>query len=180
MRARFDRVDKIFRASGGEDEDDAFGRLFECLQKGVGCFVGKLVSFVEDYDFVAARGRSVTNHFAEFANLVDAAIGGGVNFENVERSAGGNFAAGIAGVVGLGGGAFHAVERLGEDPRRSGFAHAADTEKNVGVSDAIRFDGVRERLGDVLLADNFDERLRAIFPSDYFIAHRESVPRESA
>ena len=33
LRPRFNRVDKIFRASGGEDEDDAFGRLFEGLQQ---------------------------------------------------------------------------------------------------------------------------------------------------
>jgi hypothetical protein len=177
LRARFDRVDEIFRASGGEDEDDAFGRLFECLQKGVGCFVGELVSFIENHDFVAARRRRVANHFAELANLINAAIGGGVDFENVERSAGGNFAAGVARVVGLGGGAFHAVEGLREDSRRGGFAHAANAGKDVGVGDAIRFDGVRERLGDVLLADNLSECLRAIFSSDDFIAHRESVTR---
>ena len=177
LRARFDRVDKIFRASGGQDENDAFGRLFESLQQRVRGFVGELVSFVENHDFVAARGRSVTHHFAQLANLVDAAIGGGVNFENVERSAGGNFAAGIAGVVGLGGGAFHAIQRLGEDARGGRLAHAAHAGKDIGVSDAIRFDGVRERLRDVLLADNFSECLRAIFSSDNFIAHRESVTR---
>ena len=177
LRARFDRVDEIFRARGGENEDDALGRLFESFQQRVRSFVGELVRFVEDHHFVAARGRSVTNHFAQLANLVDAAIGGGVDFENVERSAGGNFAAGVAGVVRLGGGTLHAVERLGEDARGGGFAHAAHAGKNVGVRDAIRFDGVRERLGDVLLADNFGECLRAIFSSDDFIAHRESVTR---
>lgn len=129
------------------------------------------MSFVEDYDFVAARGRSITDHFAELANLVDAAIRGGVNFENVERCAGGNFAAGIASVVGFGRGAFHAIERLGEDAGGGRLAYAANAGKDVGVSDSIRFDGVRERLRDVLLADNFRECLWAIFSSDDFIAH---------
>ena len=72
--ARFDRFDKIFRARGGENEYDAFGRFFEGFQQGVRCFVGELVSFVEDHHFVATRRRRVTNHFAELANLVDAAI----------------------------------------------------------------------------------------------------------
>ena len=173
LRARFDRLDEIFGARGGENEDNAFGRLFESFQQRVRGFVGELVRFVEDHDFVAARSGRVADHLAQLADLVNAAVGGGVDFEHVERSAGGNFAAGVAGVVGLGGGALRAIERFGEDAGGGGLADAADAGKNIGVRDAVRLDGVRERARDVLLPDDVAERLRAIFSGDDFIAHGE-------
>src|ERR1700732_5622611 len=115
LRARFDRLDEIFRAGGGEDEDDTFGRLFESFQQRVRSFVGELMRFVENDDLVLARSGRVAHHLAKLANLIDAAVRGGVDFKNVERSAGGNLAAGIARVVRLGGGAFLAVQSFGED-----------------------------------------------------------------
>ncbi len=171
LRARFDRLDQIFGARGRQNEDDALGRLFESFQQRVGGFVGQLMRFVEDHHFVAAGGGRVAHHFAQFANLIDAAVRGRVDFEHVERSSRGNFAAGVAGVVGLGGRALRAVERFGENARRGGLSHAAHARKNVRVRHAIRLDRVRERLGDVLLADEVAERLRPVFSRDDFIAH---------
>ena len=103
LRARFDRLDQILGARGGQNENDALGRLFESFQQRVRGFVGQLMRFVEDHDFVAAGGGRVAHHLAQFANLIDAAVRCGVDFENVERGSGGDFAAGIAGVVRLGG-----------------------------------------------------------------------------
>ena len=58
LRARLDRLDQIFGARRGQDENDALGRLFERFQQRVRGFVGELVRFVEDHDFVAARRRA--------------------------------------------------------------------------------------------------------------------------
>ena len=112
LRARANGVVEIFRLGRGHDEDDAVGRFFESLEQSVRRFAGEHVRFVENHDFVARCGRSVANHFAQFANLVDAAIGGGVNFDDVERIARGDFLAGIAIAAGFGGGAVHAVQAL--------------------------------------------------------------------
>ena len=68
-------------------------------------------------------------------------------------------------------GPLRAVERFGEDARGGRLSHAAHAGENVCVRHAIRLDGVRERLGDVLLADNVAEGLRPIFSRDDFIAH---------
>ena len=54
LRARFDRLDQILGASGGQNKNDALWRLLESFQQGVRSLVGKLMGFVEDYDFVAA------------------------------------------------------------------------------------------------------------------------------
>ena len=171
LRARFDRLDEIFGSRGGENENDALGRLFQSFQQRVRGFVGELMRFVEDHDFVAARSGRVTDHFAKFADLVDAAIGGGVNFENVERIAGGNFAAGIAGAVRLGGGTGGAIERLRQDAGGGRFADAANAGKNVRMRDAVRLNRIRERARDVLLPDDVAERLRAILSGYDFVAH---------
>ena len=171
LRARLDGFHQVFRARRRQDEHHALGRFFQCFQQRVRGFVGELVRFVEDHHFVAARGRRVAHHLAQFADLIDAAIRGCVNFQHVERSARGNFAAGIAGAVRLGGRALHAVERLGQDARGGRLAHATHAGKNIGVGDAVGIDGIGESLGDVLLPDNLTESLRAVFSGDNFIGH---------
>ena len=87
LRARANGVDEIFGLGRRHHEHDAVGRFFERLEQSVGGFAGEHVRFVEDDDFVARAGGSVADHFAEFANLVDAAIGGRVDLDDVERRA---------------------------------------------------------------------------------------------
>ena len=171
LRAGADGVFEIFRLGGGHDEDDAIGGLFESFEKSVGGLAGKHVGFVEDDDFVARGGRGVTDHFAEFADLVDAAIGGRVDFDDVERSAGGDFLAGVANAAGFGRGAVHAVEGFGEDAGGCGLANAAGAGKDVGVSDAIIPDGVLQSFRDVSLSDEISKGLRAPFASDDLVGH---------
>ena len=77
------------------------GRLFEGLEQGVEGGVGDLMGFVEDVDLVAVAGRGVAGGVAEFANLVDAAIGGGVDFDHIDGVALADFDAGIADAAGF-------------------------------------------------------------------------------
>jgi hypothetical protein len=89
----------------------------------------------------------------------------------IKRSACGDFAAGIACAVRLGGRTLGAIERFGEDARRGGLADAAHAGENIRVRDAVRLNRVRKRPRHVLLADNLSKRLRAIFSGDDFVAH---------
>ena len=66
--------------------------------------------------------------------------------------------------------ALHAVERLGQDAGGRRLADAAGAGEQVGVADAIAGDGVLQRPGDVLLADELVERLRPIAASDDGVA----------
>ena len=142
LRARTNRIGQIFRLGRGHDEDDFVGRLFERLQQRVRGFVGEHVRFVEDHDFVAAAGGRVAHHLAQFADLVDAAVGCRVDFDHVEGISEADFAAGIALVARFRGGPLRAVERLGQNARRGRFAHAARAGKNVGMRHAPGLDGV--------------------------------------
>ncbi len=175
LRARANRIGQVFGLRRGHHEDDLFRGLLERFQKGVGGLVGEHVRFVEDHDLVARSRRGITHHLAQFADLVDAAVRSGVDLDDVKRGSRGDLTAGIAGVAGINSRTFDAVQGFGEDARRSGLAHAAPAGKNVSVRHAIVADGVRERLGDVLLPDDVAKRLRAPFPRNDLIAHEEML-----
>ena len=171
LRARADRIDQILRLRRGHNEDDFIRRLLQCFQQRVRGLRGEHVRFVEQNHFVAPACRRVTDHVAQLANLVDAAIGCSVDLEHVERIACRDFAAGIAFIAGSGSRTFGAVKRLRKNSRRGGLAHAARAGKNVRVRHAPGADGVLQRAGDMLLPGHIGKRLWAPFPRNDLIAH---------
>ena len=104
LAARADGLRNVLGLRGGEHEDDVVGRLLQRLEQGVEGGVGDLVRFVEDVDFEAVAGGTVAGGLAEFADFVDAAVGGGVDFDDVDGVAGADFGAGFADAAGLGDG----------------------------------------------------------------------------
>src|SRR5437868_15364795 len=117
--------------------------------------------FVKNDDFAASGGRRVANHFAKFADLIDAAIRSSVNFDDVQRSAGRDLFAGVAYTARFGSGPVHAVECLCENASRCSFPHTARAGKNVCVRYAIIADGILKRFRDVSLSDQMLKRLRS-------------------
>ena len=105
LAARADGLGDVLGLGGGHHEDDVVGRLFEGLQQRVEGGVGDLVRFVEDVDLVLVARGAVAGGVAELADFVDAAVGGGVDFDDVDGGAGADLGAGLADVAGLGGGA---------------------------------------------------------------------------
>ena len=85
-----------------EDEDEVGRRLLDQLQQRVPGGVRELVRLVEDVDLVAALDRLEHDAVADLADVVDAALRRGVHLDHVERGAGGDRDAGVAGAVGLG------------------------------------------------------------------------------
>jgi len=84
LRPRTDSLGEIFRFCRCHHENDFVGRLFQKSKQRVRSLVGQHVGFVEDHNFVApARGR-VADHFAQLADLVDAAIGRCVDLDHIE------------------------------------------------------------------------------------------------
>jgi len=84
---------------------------------------------IEDDDFVASPGGRVADHFAQLADLVDAAIRRRVDFDHIERIPQTDFPARVALVARFRGGTLHAIERFGEDARRRRLPHAARAGK---------------------------------------------------
>ena len=108
---------------------------------------------------------------AQFADLLDAVVARAVDFQHVQRAAFGDFLAARVVVVEIDFGAAGAVQAFGEDARDGGFAGAARAAEEIGVRDAFLLDGVGERLGDVLLADDVAKALRPIFSGYDLIRH---------
>ncbi len=106
LRARPDGLRDVLGLRGRHHKDDVVGRLLECLEQGIEGGVGDLVRLVEDVDLVAVARGAVAGGVAQLADLVDAAIGGGVDLDDIDGGAGSDFGAGIADAAGLGGGAF--------------------------------------------------------------------------
>ena len=101
---------------------------------------------------------------AQFTHLFHAVIARAVDLQHIHRTPLGDLhALGIVHVE-IRFWAAGAIQCLGEDARDGRLARAAWSAKDVGVRDAILFDGVGECLGDVLLPNNVGESLWPILP----------------
>ena len=127
----------------------------------------QLVDFVDDEDLVAVAHR----HDAEagddhFADVVDAGVRGGVDFEHVDVAPFGNLDAGVAVAARIGGRPLDAAQRPRQNPRRRRLADAA----RPGEHERLRQPPARERVAQRprhrLLSDDVVELLRPPFPRD--------------
>ena len=162
LAARADRRQHLREVGRAEDEDEVGRRLLDQLQQRVEGRVRELVRLVEDVDLVAALDRLQDDALADLADVVDAALRGGVHFDHVERGAVGDRAAGVAGLVGARRRALLAVERLREDARERRLAGAAGAREQVGLADLAVRNRVLKRPDDRLLSDDLVEVLRSV------------------
>ena len=65
----------------------------------------------------------------------------------------------------------NAIERLGQNPGRSGFAHASGSGKNISVGYAATFNRVLQRACNVLLTDKLSKSLGPPLPCNNLIVH---------
>ena len=162
---------------GGHHEDDMRRGLFQGFEQRVEGCIGDLMSFIENIDFVSIPAGRVTGGVPQFANLVDAAIGGGVDFDHVDGVSLTDLDAGVADAAGFGGGALGAayfsaaVERHGHNARNGGFADAAVPRENVAVGDAVLRERVQKGASDVVLPGYVGKTLRAVFAGQNLITH---------
>ena len=164
MGARPDGRQHLLGFGGGEHEDQVLRRLLDDLQQRVEARRGDHVRFVDDEDAVPRLGGRVERPVAQFAGVVDAAVAGGVEFDDVDVAGpvGRQRDARVAHAARGGRRALLAVQRAGQDARRRGLAAAARPGEQVGVVDPARRQRRRQRFGDVLLADHFGERRRSV------------------
>ncbi len=151
------------------------------------------VYFVDDVHLVKrVTGGREGGVGDELAGLIDRAVAGGVDFDDVQIVAahdglghalldvGGGvlmFRGGIGvrclgaglGAVGHGVGR---IERAGIEAGHGGLAHAAGAGEQVGMGDAASGDGAAEGLGDALLPDDVAEGLGTVASCKDGIGHK--------
>ena len=145
LAAREDGLGDLVRLGGGEHEDDVGRRLLERLEQRVEGLAREHVDLVDDVDLEAAVDRREGDLVAQVADVVDAAVGGGVHLDDVERTcrrrwprSGGRRRRAWPSAASPARPASDAVERLGEDARGARLAGAARAGEEVGVGDRRR------------------------------------------
>jgi hypothetical protein len=142
LAARANGLRNVFRLRGRQHEDDVVRRFLQRLEQSIESGVGDLVGFVENVNLEAVARRAVARGLAQFANFVDAAIGGRVDLDHINRIAGANFGAGFADAAGLATGLSAtmlkrpAVQAPRQNARYRGLSNAAMSAEDVAVGGA--------------------------------------------
>jgi hypothetical protein len=153
------------------------GRLLQRLQHGVEGVIGEHVHFVDHVDLEARIRWRVNRLLQQLRHFIDAAIGGGIHFDVVNKAAGINCRAGFADAAWLGGDTTIAIgtatiERLGQNPRQSGFTDATRTGKQIGMMQSLLLQRMGQRPHDVFLPDQRFEAAGAVFTGEDLIGHK--------
>ncbi len=174
--AREHRDRHLLWIGGGQHELEVFRRLLQRLEHGVERRVREHVHFVDHEDLEAPLHRLVDGLLQQPLHLVHAAVGGGIQLGVVRKPAAVDVGTGRAHAAGRGSDAALAVrtlaiERLGQDARDRGFAHAARAGEQVGVVQPLLRERVGERLHHVLLPHHLREGLGTVFAGEHKIGH---------
>src|SRR5258708_4419158 len=137
------------------------------------------MGFIEDVNLEAVAGRAVARGIAQFANLIDATVGGRVDLDYVHAVSGADFQARIALATGFRyrniAGA--AIQRHGQDARHSSLADPAMPAEDVTVGNTLLLDGILQGAGNVFLANHIAKALRTVLARQNLITHGNSIIR---
>jgi len=178
LAAGADRLRNVLWLRGGEHEHNMPGRFLEGLQKGIKGGVSNLVSFVEDVDFESVARGPISRSFAQLADLVDTAIGGRIDFNDVHGIAGANLGTGFAYTTGFDGGLVRCatVQRHRQNPSYGRFPDPAMATKDVAMCRPPLFQSILQSEGHVFLPNHFGELLGTILACKDLIAHVVETP----
>src|SRR5690606_10348564 len=90
---RQNRDGNLLRVSGCQDEFDVRRRLFQRFEHGVERVPGQHVDFVDHVDFETAAARGVYRLFEQLRHFFYAAVGRGIKFNIVDKTASIDFGA---------------------------------------------------------------------------------------
>src|SRR5581483_6355646 len=83
----------VFRLGGRQHEYNMARWLFQSFQQRVKSRIRDLMRFIENVNLKAIARRSVPGSFPQFTNLVDATVGGGIDFDHIYGVSGANLGA---------------------------------------------------------------------------------------
>src|SRR2546426_4174604 len=152
-------------------------RLLQSFEQCIEGRVGNLVSFIKNVNFEAVPRWPIACGFAQFANLVDAAIRSRVNFNHVNSIPGANFRARVAYAARLRHRLIRgpAIQSHGQNARHRRFPNPAVPAKDVAVRRPPLLNGILERAGNMLLPDYLGKFLRTVLTRQDLIAHGGTV-----
>ena len=153
-------------------EQHVGGRLFQRLEERVECLLGEHVDFVDDIHLVRAPGGGIPDRLPQVADLLNTAVGGTVDLQNVEASPLGDLPAAFTRVVGILVHRGTAVHCFREQSGRGGLPDAARPAEEIRVRDPLRRHGVPQGRGNMPLPRHVLKPHRPVFPRrDDVLAH---------
>ena len=110
------------------------------------------MDLVHDIDALSDGGGGINRLIPEGANLIDAVVGCGVQFQHVQNRAVLNAHTGGAGVAGVSVIGIFAVDGPGEDLGAAGLAGASGAGEEIGMGGTAGSDLLLQGIGDMGLA----------------------------
>src|SRR5581483_9655595 len=173
LAARADGLRYVLRFGGRQHENHMPRRLFQRFQKRIESGIRNLVGFIQDPDLVAVPRRAIACCIAQLPDLVNTAVGGGVNFDDVNRIPGTNFRGVFANSARLRdrfvGRA--AIEGEGQDARQGSFADPAMAAEDVAVGDPLLGNGILQSTRNVLLPNDIRKTLWTVLTREDLVTH---------
>ena len=131
--------------------------------------------FVDDENFVAIpHGHDRQPVDDHFANVVDACMCRGIDFEHIDVASLGNLTARVACAAWIGRWSVCAAQRAREDPGSGRLSHATRPRKDERLSDSTPRNGVPERPRDSRLSDDVIELLRPPLSRENLVGQKKA------
>jgi len=128
------------------------------------------VDFINDVNFILAAGGGISDGFIDLPDIVDTAVGGSVDFHDIEGPSlrdvetRGAFITRLAIVFeGL------AIEGFGKKTGKCGFSGSPAAAEEVGRGDFSQFNGIFKGCDDRILSNDVFESLRAVLSRNILV-----------
>ena len=181
LAAPDDRGRHLVRLGGRQHEPHGRRRLFEQLQQRVERLSGEPLRLVQDVDLLPPHRRRRRRPLPQLPRVLDPAVRGGIDLDDVEVGALADPDALRADPAGLGRRAPLAVHHLGEDAGRRGLAGPPRAAEQERVRETLLAQRADQGADDVLLPDDLVGRLRAVLAVQglvgSFLGHVRRAPR---
>ena len=137
------------------------------FSKRVEGLIGQLMRLVDDVNLEAIARGPVAEVLDYRAGVIDFAIGGAVDFGNIERAAGANFETSGAFAARIRSRTGRTIEASREDARGGGLTDPANSGEQKRMRDSAALQRLGQGSGDMLLADQLAEAFRTPFASEH-------------
>lgn len=178
LTTRDDGRENLVGLGGGEDELYVLRRFFKGLEEGVEGGVREHVNLIDVVDLEAGAGGGEGGGFTEGAHLLDAVVGGSIDFEDVERTAFGDFNRERVFGVEFDTGSALGIEGFRENSGGGCFSGAAGADEEVSVCKTFLLDGITQGLDNVILSEDVVEGAGTVFSCKDLIAHADECREE--
>ena len=149
---------------GGQQELHVLRRLFQGFQKRVEGLVGEHVHLVDEVHLEPATTGCVLNVIGQFAHVIHAGAGCGVDFDKIDKPAFQDLLTAVTFAARVRGNAGFTVKAPGQQAANGGFTHTPGTGEQIRMVQALVFQCVNKCLQHVLLPNHVFKRTGAPFP----------------